>query len=136
MKQILTLAALVLIGASAAQAQNDTSRSQTKSINDSLTQTPVTPPQATTPARQRDQYLHEDRVLITADQLPVHLKETLQSNQYKGWENSSIYQDRVTGEYALEITNGNASPRAYRFDKNGKLIEDPSKPAEKVKENR
>lgn len=133
-KIILCLTAVLICGAFVSNAQNDTTFTKSRSRTDTLMQAPVPPPQVTTPARQGDQYLQEDRVLITPDQLPVHLKETLQANQYKGWENSSVYQDRVTGEYSLEITNGDASTRSYRFDKNGKLIADPSKPKDKVDE--
>jgi hypothetical protein len=124
-KMMICLASGLLLSLTAVKAQQDTS----------LNQQPATPaqqstpqPQTTTPARQQDQYRQQDRVLIPQDQLPTQMRETLRGNQYQGWENSQIYQDRATGEYSLDINNSNQSQRTYRFDKNGKLMDDPNRP--------
>ena len=94
-------------------------------------QKPTVVPQPTSPARQANEYREEDRSLIQPDQLPAILKETLKDPRYSGWENSSLYQDRITGDYMIEIKNGSESSRTYRFDKAGKLIEDPNRPKPK-----
>lgn len=131
MKQTITvLVSLLFIGLSLTQAQIDTVDNK-NSNGDTLRLAPVTPPQPTTPARQQQQYHQDDRVLVLPEQMPIHLRESLQGSQYKGWENSPIYQDRITGEYSLDINDG-ATSRSYRFDKNGKLIADPNKPKEKT----
>jgi hypothetical protein len=49
-------------------------------------------------------------------------------NQYKGWENSVIYQDRSSGEYYYtpntntNINTQSRQPNYLRFDRNGKAI--------------
>lgn len=116
----------LLLSLNAVKAQQDTS------LNQQRVQQPTPPPQKTTPARQIDQYRQQDRVLVPQDQLPVQMRETLRGNQYQGWENSEIYQDRTTGEYSLDITNPTQSKRTYRFDKNGRLMDDPNRPQQGI----
>jgi len=127
-KIMLTFTGLVLGGLVTVYAQQDTSRNKPIAPTPSPTQAPTPQPQTTTPARQQDQYRTQDRVLVPQEQVPSPLRETLQGNQYKGWENSSIYQDRTTGEYSLDLKTGTTTPKTYRFDKNGKMVEDPNKP--------
>jgi hypothetical protein len=80
--------------------------------------------------------------VIQQDQLPESLRQTLRGTEYQGWERSTIYQDPSTGEYLLEMNtttvtpsntnpspttsqdrSGNNPPRTYRFDRNGRVIE-------------
>jgi hypothetical protein len=131
MKKIFySLAGVLLISITLAEAQQqDTSLRQESATP---VQQPTPPAQPTPPSRVQDQYRHQDRVLVPQDQLPLPMRETLLGNQYKGWENSSIYQDRTTGEYSLDIRNSTQTPRTYRFDKSGKLIEDPNKPKQGI----
>jgi hypothetical protein len=63
----------------------------------------------------------EDRVIITTDQLPVSLRTTLSDDQYKGWETSSMYKNRSTNEYMVQIKDG-SNVKTYYFDKDGKAI--------------
>jgi len=64
----------------------------------------------------------EDRVVILTDDIPSSLRVTLEDEKYKGWENSTIYRNRQTDEYMIEIRDGSSS-RIYYFDKDGKAIE-------------
>lgn len=133
MKRVFySLAGILLISITLAKAQQDTSLHQAPAAP---AQQPTPPPQPTPPARVQNQYRHQDRVLVPQDQLPLPMRETLLGNQYKGWENSSIYQDRTTGVYSLDIKNSTQAPRTYRFDKNGRLIEDPNKPKQGIDDN-
>ena len=125
----MTIAGSLLIGVSALHAQTDTTRSrQQQRPQQTPTQTPVPQSQTPTPAQQGDQYRTQDRMLVPQDQLPSNLRQTLQGTQYKGWENSSIYQDRTTGEYSMDLNNGANTPRTYRFDRNGKVIDNANRP--------
>lgn len=112
----------------------------------------TTTPQSTQPPAQQpqtlpsqSQYRPNDMVIIPQDKLPESLRTTLRGNEYQGWEKSKIYQDPSTGEYLLEMetttiapsnTNpntttqdqsGNNSPRTYRFDRYGRVINDQNK---------
>jgi hypothetical protein len=89
-------------------------------------QQPV-PAQTTTPAVQGSQYNADNRVMIHHDDIPAIMRETLRTNQYKGWENSTIYQDKTTGEYSIDVNDASTtSPRNYRFDRSGRPIQDPA----------
>jgi hypothetical protein len=108
MKTINVLAAMLTICVAAAQAQQTdqtgTSTSNTNTPQPVTTTTPQ-PPGSTTQQNsigqpsQQYQYRTEDRVTVPSSDLPSGLRQTLQGDQYKGWENSTIYQDRATGNY-------------------------------------
>lgn len=68
---------------------------------------------------QSTQWKAEDRVLVTVDDIPTSLRMTLEDDQYEGWENSSLYRNRKTNEYMIEIRDG-SSTKTYYFDKDGK----------------
>lgn len=122
-KIIITAVGVLLMSTTAIYAQQrDTSGYQ------SAPSSPTPPAQPTPPARIQDQYREPDRVIVPIEQLPSTMRQTLQEPQYKGWEHSSIYQDRATGDYTLDIKSGNETPKTYRFDKSGRLMEDPDKP--------
>lgn len=63
----------------------------------------------------------EDRVMITTNDLPSSLLITLGDPMYRGWENSSVYRNRSTNEYMIEIRDG-SDTRTYYFDKDGKAV--------------
>lgn len=63
----------------------------------------------------------EDKVIVSTGEIPVHLRTTLSDKKYEGWEKSSIYRNRSTNEYLVEIRNGD-EVRTYYFDKDGKAI--------------
>lgn len=127
-KMLMTIAGSLLIGLSVLHAQTDTTRNRQQQRTQTPTQSPVPQPQTPTPAQQGNQYRTQDMMVVPQDQVPSTLRQTLQGTQYKGWENSTLYQDRATGEYSLDINNGAATPRTYRFDKNGKVIDNANRP--------
>jgi hypothetical protein len=59
-----------------------------------------------------------DVIKVQSDQIPSGLKQTLQDPAYQGWENSTIYLNRNTNVYSLDIGTGN-NLKTYRFDENG-----------------
>ena len=117
-KLLLSVAALFVIGIGNAQ---DTLR-QKRTPRASL-QLPV-PARTPSPAEQQNEYRPQDKVIIHHDEIPATMIETLQNAAYKGWENSIIYQDRISGEYSMKIKNASTSLKTYRFDSSGKPIED------------
>lgn len=67
--------------------------------------------------------------------IPSTLRTTLSADDYKGWENGTVYFNTVTGEYALR-TMAPANPHSsnaerkttwYHFDKSGKRLPDKKK---------
>jgi len=64
----------------------------------------------------------EDRVVILSNDIPVSLRVTLEDDMYRGWENSTIYRNRQTNEYMIEIRDGSNS-KIYYFDKDGKALQ-------------
>jgi hypothetical protein len=63
----------------------------------------------------------EDRVMITSSEIPESLRSSLSDDKYKGWEKSTIYRNRSTNEYLIEIQDGD-NVKTYYFDKNGKAM--------------
>lgn len=64
----------------------------------------------------------EDRIIIVADDIPSSLRVTLdEDDQYKGWQNSTLYKNRSTGEYMIEVRDG-SNTKVFYFDKDGKVI--------------
>jgi hypothetical protein len=153
-KIILGMAGSLLLCAGVAQAQ-DSTRTNTGTQPRPNTQQRQTQPQTTTPQTQQQQnptqtqqsqYRRDDMKVMQQDQLPESLRTTLRGTEYQGWEQSTIYQDPNTGEYLLEmnstVTNPNNSttspttpqnqsgtntPRTFRFDRNGQVIQDKNK---------
>jgi hypothetical protein len=163
-KIILSVAGSLLLGVAVAQAQ-DSTRTNTKQQQPQTfpqqTTPQTTPPQSTQPTTtqppvqqpqtlpSQSQYRPNDMVTIPQNQLPESLRATLRGDQYKGWEQSKIYQNPSTGEYLLEMettttapanTNpnattqdqsGNNSLRTFRFDRYGRVINDQNKAGNK-----
>jgi hypothetical protein len=104
-----------------AQPGNDFQRSETATGTNSALQTtsPAAQPSTTfTPSNNGTQISP-----LQADQIPNSLRQTLQGDMYKGWENSTIYYDRSTNEYSMDLDT-EAGARSYRFDDNGNAIEE------------
>jgi hypothetical protein len=112
-KVILTMAGALMIGIAAVNAQTDTTRRTD----------PTIPAQKEQPSQQQDQYRGGELVPVMPDQIPATLKKTLEAPEYKGWENASIYQNKTTQDYVLEMSAGNTH-KVFRFDKNGQPIKD------------
>jgi hypothetical protein len=77
--------------------------------------------QTTQPSQQSNAWRAEDRVIIVSDDIPSSLRITLDDDKYKGWENSTMYRNRKTNEYMIEIRDG-SNAKVYYFDKDGKII--------------
>jgi outer membrane biosynthesis protein TonB len=152
-KIMLTAAGFALAGITTLYAQQqDTTRTNNRTqqrpnqtTQQPTTQQPSTPAnpalqqptnptlQQPTPARtplpaEQNQYRVEDLMIVPREEVPSPMRETLLGNQYKGWENSTIYQNKITGEYSLDIKNATTPSRVYRFDRTGKLIDDTTQP--------
>lgn len=67
-------------------------------------------------AQGQNAYANEGMVVIDKNELPASLKQKLESEEYAGWENGTIYHNTNTGEYVI-------APRAYRFDSKGNEME-------------
>jgi hypothetical protein len=128
MRTPLFIAAVFVTGLIYAQ---DTTKNRPIAV-DTLTRDsgPTVRPQPTTPARESAEYSDRDKVAIELDQLPMPVQQALRDPMYGGLNQSNIFQDRITGDYLIEVKNG-PSAKTYRLDKNGKLVEDPNKPKKK-----
>jgi hypothetical protein len=154
-KIVLSIAGSFLLCTGIVQAQQDTTRTNNRTQQRPVTQQPQPVPQPQPQVQQQqnpqqpNQYLRDDMRVLKQDQLPESLRQTLRGTEYKGWEQSTIYQDPTTGEYLLEMNtpivtpnntnpspatsqdqSGNNSPRTYRFDRNGRVIENKNKPGD------
>jgi hypothetical protein len=58
---------------------------------------------------------------VVTDDIPASLRATLSDDKYKGWENSTIYRNRKSNDYMVEIRDG-SNAKVYYFDKDGKAI--------------
>jgi hypothetical protein len=112
-KLVLTFASILLISVMAANAQelSDTTKTSTgKSMSESQ--------------EESSQAVgKKDLVRVQTNDVPAALRKTLEDPMYAGWENSTIWRNKTTDEYTVEILNGTTT-KTYRFDKNGKPIID------------
>ena len=115
MKKIMIIASAMLLGGVVAvQAQDTTSFK--KSDTTSLQQ----PSSQQEPSSQL-----KDMTALKATEIPANLRETLQATQYQGWDasTSKIYRNQTSDLYVVQIQDGTMT-KTYRFDKNGKPIND------------
>jgi hypothetical protein len=122
MKKVCLFIAGALISASVAYAQSpvDSSRTQSKDRK-----------KGTSSAYQN--YPTKDMRKLNSKDVPNSLRTTLQGSEFKGWESGSVYYNSSTNEYFYQSGNNNVSGNAnqknnntwYRFDSQGKRIEDP-----------
>ena len=125
-KPIITIMSALLITVGSAQAQeqqSDTTQRQTKQRaesgeSDASQQTDM----ARQPRMQQGDQLENNRynsgemVIVQHNEIPESLRQTLEDEKYKGWEDAIIYHNTRTGEYLI-------SPRPHRFSSEGKPIE-------------
>lgn len=99
--------------------------SQSSPSNTQSVSPPLPPMQSPRLPASNDQSYLNDMILIEYDQLPALLQRSLQNDQYIGWQNSNIYQNKVTKEYSILIPHSDSdSVKAYRFNRDGKSIDD------------
>mgnify|MGYP003575494378 CR=1 FL=1 len=124
---MITAAALLAFSAAFGQDQwRDTTRTNNRTQGKEIEiDKPAPSTQPPAPPKQ-------NRVMVPPNQIPSLMQQTLQGKEYRGWQNSTIYQDRATREYSLEIREGNATPRTYRFDRNGRVINGANSPVKET----
>ena len=113
-KLMLLCAGFMLTGFIAVNAQSsDTTKRPSKAVT-----TQPTPQQ---PSNQMTQ--KKDMVQVQTAEVSASLRKTLEDPMYVGWENSTIWRNKTTNEYTIELLSGNTT-KTYRFDKSGKPIKD------------
>lgn len=63
----------------------------------------------------------DEKKEIKKEELPDAVKTALGGNDYKGWEISKAYQWSESGNYEVELKNGDQS-KTVKLDKDGKVI--------------
>jgi hypothetical protein len=81
-------------------------------------------PKKDTITTQPSQSYRDDMVKITEDDLPAAVRSTLQGAEYKGWETSNLYRNSTGEIYMVEITGDDRQVKTYKFDPNGRPIEE------------
>ena len=76
------------------------------------------------PEQTQDNSLR-DMVKISEDEIPSNMVNALKGSDYKG-QSKTFYRSKKGDEYAVEIKDGNTT-HTYRFDKQGKAINDRQK---------
>jgi len=131
MKKIMIIACIA--GSIAiANAQIDTTDARdSRDLRKAQSQNPQATKQAQT---QYQDYPTKDMRRMNSSDVPAGLRTTLQgSEEYKGWENGTVYYNANTKEYFLRNTSPGSSSAAtgqknnamwYHFDKEGKRVPD------------
>ncbi|MBT1702236.1 hypothetical protein [Chryseosolibacter indicus] len=71
---------------------------------------------------QSDLGPQENIVAVPESQIPKKVKKALRKgDQYEGWQGSTVYYDKNTHLYLVEIKRGNAS-RIYGLDESGRPV--------------
>jgi uncharacterized membrane protein YkoI len=65
---------------------------------------------------------YDEKVKIQKDELPDAVKKALAGNDYKGWEISECYRWKESGNYEVELKNGDQK-KTVKLDKDGKAVE-------------
>lgn len=63
----------------------------------------------------------DERVRITADQLPAAVRDSLKMLEPTGWEKSVVYRDKKENIFIVEVREG-GEEKTYRFNKQGKKL--------------
>jgi len=79
---------------------------------------------ATDTTKQIRRYMSKDWSKVDSKEIPGSLRTTLQAGEYKGWESGTLYKNKNTNEFTLEMLPGTAgaTPETYQFDRGGKRI--------------
>jgi len=116
-KTIFILSACMFAGLVTANAQSDST-----SIKSNNQQSPTSGQVQTTPGQTKTPRQSE-MTRVKSSEIPASLRQTLQGAEYKGWENSTLYRSPNSDLYTIDISDANRT-RSYRFDKNGKRLND------------
>lgn len=113
MKKLLFICASVMLAgviASHAQSSDTTKR---PSRSETMQSTPEQP----------SNQMKKDVVAVKPTEVPASLRKTLEDPMYVGWEKSTIWNNKTTGEYTVEMMSG-TTMKTYRFDRTGKPIKE------------
>jgi hypothetical protein len=113
-KLVLTFASMLMISVMAANAQELSDTTKTSTEKSAVSGQESESSQAVG---------KKDLIRVQTNDVPAALRKTLEDPMYAGWENSTIWRNKTTDEYTVEILNGTTT-KTYRFDKNGKPIID------------
>lgn len=102
MKKVILIIACTAFSVAIASAQTDTTTNKSRQ---GQTQTSTQ---------------SSDWVKVKSSEIPSSLRTTFQGTDYKGWENGTVYRNKSTNEYYLEMQSTGSSPALYYFDRNGK----------------
>jgi uncharacterized membrane protein YkoI len=64
---------------------------------------------------------YDEKVKIKKEELPDAVKTALAGNDYKGWEIHEAYMWKESGNYEVELKNGDQK-KTVKLDKDGKVI--------------
>jgi len=64
---------------------------------------------------------YDEKVKIKKEELPEAARTALAGNDYKGWEISEAYRWKESGNYEVELKNGDQK-KTVKLDKDGKVI--------------
>ena len=124
MKKYLSIClVLLLVSAGTLVAQDELARgSSTDSVEDEA-RTPMAPGHDVPVLKNSESFTEENSYQLNPDQLPATLRSTLQAPEYRGWEEGVITRHLLTGEYRVEIMNGNEKS-TFMFNTYGERIPD------------
>ena len=111
-KLMLLCAGFMLVGLIAANAQSS-----------DTTKRPAKAPTTQSPQQSNQMTQKKDLIKVQTAEVPAPLRKTLEDPMYVGWENSTIWRNKTTDEYTIELMSGTTT-KTYRFDKTGKPIKD------------
>src|SRR4051794_10970701 len=113
-KLMLLCAGFMLTGFIAVNAQSsDTTNRPSKATTTTST------PQESNQEESNQMTQKKDMVRVQSAEVPASLRKTLEDPMYVGWENATIWRNKNTNEYSMELMSGNTTT-TYRFDKSGK----------------
>ena len=124
-KVMLTMAGMLFIGVVAVQAQSQDTTVLPRQDTTVVPEPAPTPEPQPEPEKQEGSYMLRDMTALQASEIPSTLRETLTANsQYKGWDDptTKIYRNKTSDLFVVQIMDGTET-KSYRFDKNGKPIE-------------
>ncbi|HEX8060677.1 MAG TPA: hypothetical protein VF473_07050 [Cyclobacteriaceae bacterium] len=78
--------------------------------------------QAATIATRTGVVKFDEKVKIKKEELPDAVRTALTGNDYKGWEISECYMWKESGNYEVELKNGDQK-KTVKLDKDGKVVE-------------
>jgi hypothetical protein len=66
-------------------------------------------------------FSEENAVKLQREEIPLFLQKALEDEQFRGWEDGSVYRNIQTNEYRVDVMNG-LKKETFYFDKNGTLL--------------